>query len=479
MAAVFTKKGLSKWGTQGLDISDSGFSKLHAKEQMLETNRKQYDLTQDTFLNYTDHLIEKVNRMYAKSTFTVADSTTPTPNQCFVLTEYTKLTEEDMKSNREARWPATESFASQAEADKACDEQIKASTVGAYIHDSLTETARKQLKADETQFKVTDASGNPFYDGPSYFWKISELVDPNNDSMVEDIRNKLRTMHVKNHGYSIIQMLAEFKNLRTRVIELGGTYSSDEQFLDFWNAIKTMKEKEFERYAANERDKYRDTPKANRLTIDKYMTQFQKKETAMRNENKWNVISPEDSMIMALFSALDNKTSTDTSSNKSRRQRKNDLDSSNKDGNKEPLTDTERKERKESRIPSWKKVAPKEDEPTTIAKDDRTYHWCTKCRDSEGMWALHASDGHKDNFTKSTSTGPKKSSSSDTQKGTKKNVSFQAETTSTADNKENEGNSSEPKARVKSSLMKNARAYLAQLEARTDFHEGGAQQHED
>lgn len=474
-STAIVKKGLSKWGSTGLDISDSGFSKLHAKEQSFESTRKHYDLANETFLTYTDHLIEKVHRMYAKNTFTVADSATPTPNSCFILKEYTKITEDEMKTSRDLRWPAVENFATQVEADKASDDQIKASTVGAYIHASLTEDAKKQLKADEEHFKVIDVSGNPFFDGPSYFWKIAELVDPNNDSLVEDVRTKLRTLNVKNHGYSVIQMLAEFKNLRTRVIELGGTYSNDEQFLDFWHAITTMKEREFARYVTTERDTYRDTPKARRLTIEKYMTKFQKKETSMKSEDKWNVLSPEDSMIMALFSALDSKSSADsTTSIKQRKSKKYDQDSNGKDNNDKPLTDEERKARREARIPDWKKEKPKDSETTQLEKEGRTYHFCTKCRDGEGMWALHETDGHKDNFSQSSSKHQKSSKTSTKDK----NVSFAVDTSkdtnkddSTKENDVQQG----PKAKVKASLMRNARAYLAQLENRADFQEGGEQ----
>ena len=42
-----------------------------------------------------------------------------------------------------------------------------------------------------------------------------------------------------------------------------------------------------------------------------------------------------------------------------------------------------------NKIPEWKKQAPKEGEPTTIVVDGCTYHWCTKCLNGQGMWAMH------------------------------------------------------------------------------------------
>ena len=465
---AFIKKGLSKWGTEGLDIADSGFSKLHSKEQHFETAKTKYDLSNDTFLTYTDNLIEKVNRMYSKDVFTAPITETVTapdgtisPIKCFVLTEYTKVTEDEMVAARNLRWPTTENFADQSAADKACDIQIKASTIGSYIHDSLTEAAKKQLKADENLFQVKDTSGNPFYDGPMYFWKIAELVDPNNDTLVEDIRTKLRSLNVKDFGYSIIQTLAEFKNMRTRVIDLGGTYSNDEQFLDFWAALRSMKEKEFARYVNTERDNYRDTQKSSRMTIEKYMTKFQKKETAMKNDNIWNVASPEDAMIMALLTTLEKKGDSSNKSTGGSRQREK-----TQDADWSTLTDEEKQKRRESKIPAWKKVTPKDGEATTKEKDGRTYHWCKLCRQGKGMWAMHTE--HKDDFKKERKQQQDASDASN-----EKKVSFAAETeTKDKETEENDKDDGKPKAKVKKALLDNARAYLAQFEGQ-DFQMGG------
>ena len=231
-----------KWGITGLDISDAGFNKLHSKEQTFEeSSRKRYDLEKEGFLNYSNNLIEKVIRIYGNRDFTIQDSTTPTAKDCFVLTEYTKLTQANVLANRNERWPVTDPvFSNQNEYDKFVDSQIKASTIGAYIHDSLTESAKRQLKSDEDFIMVKDADRNQFYDGPTYFWKLAEIVDTNNDSMIETERNKLKSLNVKDHGYIVIKMMTEFNNIRTRVEDLGGTYSSDEQYLDFWNAMKTI-----------------------------------------------------------------------------------------------------------------------------------------------------------------------------------------------------------------------------------------------
>ena len=440
------KKKLSKWATTGLDLSDPGFSKLHSKESHFSDDKMaKYDLQADKFESFKQNLIEKVNRMHGKDVFSVDDDM---GNACDLLREYTKLTEENMEDKRNLRWPTTDpAFADQTAMDIFTDVQLKASVVGNYINDSLTDNAKQQLRADELFFEVEDGDNNPYFDGPSYFWKIAQLVDPDNGHLIETVRRQLRTLNVKDFGFSVIKLLAEFKNLKRRIGELGGTYDVDDQFLDFWDAVKTMKEKKFAQYVSNEKDQFRKLARAQRGNVETYIRDFTSKEVAMETDNEWNVMSPEDTMVMALVNMLDKKD-TDTSKNKDKAK-------------KEDLTPEEKQKRYEDRIPAWKKVAPKEDEAKEMTKDSKDYFWCTKCRNEKGLWALHKTEQHTSNF----------------QHKDKKKVAFQTETSeksSSSDSKAKENSSSvkQPSITVKKELLTNAKAYLAQF---SDFQEGGTQ----
>ena len=170
-----------------------------------------------------------------------------------ILKKYTQITETETTNARTTRWPA---FATQADADIFTDNQIKAQTIGTYIHRSLTEAAKNRLKVDSDFFMVT-SDGSPYFDGPAYFYKVATLVDPDNLHLVENVREKIRGFHVKDFGYSVSTMLSEFKNQMKRLTELGGTYSEDEKFLDFWRMVGTMKEKKFHLFLDHEKSKYR------------------------------------------------------------------------------------------------------------------------------------------------------------------------------------------------------------------------------
>ena len=70
MANTFTLKGLLKWSIEGLDLTDAAFSKLHSKESKFDSDKKKYDLSAETFKNFTKSLVEKVERIHATREFT-------------------------------------------------------------------------------------------------------------------------------------------------------------------------------------------------------------------------------------------------------------------------------------------------------------------------------------------------------------------------------------------------------------------------
>jgi hypothetical protein len=456
MAAVPVKKSLSKWAQVGLDLSDPGFSKIHSKESHFSDDDKKYDLEPEKFEAFKQGLIEKVNRMHSNEVMMADDDS---GNSKHVLKEYTLLNADNIGDAAELRWPSTDpTFADQRAMDLFTDKQLKASVIGNYINEALTDNAKNQLRADQNLFEVEDADNNPYFDGASYFWKIAELVDPDNGHLIENVRKQLRSLNVKDYGFSVIKMLADFKNLKRRIDELGGTYDTDDQFLDFWDSVKTMKEKRYAQYVTNEKDAFRKLSRANRGTVDDYIRDMTSKQVAMEADNEWNKMSPEDAMVMALVTMMDDKSSTKSTK------------LSNQD--RDQLSPEERQKRYEDRIPEWKKVAPIDGEPKTITKKDKKYHWCTKCRNGKGMWALHTTEEHKGNSY----------SKQKKEETTKKKVSFQTDTTSTttsqsktsstSDTKSstNDESTSKPSIQVKKEILQNAKAYLAQFQ---DFPNGG------
>lgn len=459
----YTLRGLSKWSIEGLDLSDSGFSKLHDKESKFESSKTKYDLAPEKFKDYANDLIEKVERIHAIQECTV---TTTGTNTKYVLKEYSSLTAAQMTAAKNTRWPAQlpSTVTDQATADQFTDSQIKASVLGAYIHDSLTGAAKNQLKADSDLFKVVDVSGNKYFDGPSYFHCIARLVDPDNGHLVANTKTYLRTLNIKDFGYDAKKMLAEFKNLKTRVTDLGGDYSTDEQFLDLWSCVRTMKEKEFNRFVRELRDQEARKAKANRASIDEIIREIADKQTRMETDHEWNVMSQEDTMIMALAGMLESvQPPVKKKSKKSNKSGDESKTTSNEKDNKDSKPKS-----KDDRFPEWKKTPPTGTESRSKIVNNRTYYWCTKCRDGKGLWAMH--EVHDDNFVPSSQRKSYKSALTTEQESTdsEKKVSFNTEPVVNESESE-----SEPQIQVKSQLLlNNTKAYLSQFQ---DFQKGGLQ----
>ena len=224
-----------------------------------------------------------------------------------------------------------------------------------------------------------------------------------------------------------------------------------------------MREKEFTRFVRDLQDQEARKPKANRQTIEAIIQDIADKQTRMETENEWNIMSPEDSMIMALAGYIE---STKSQTNNKAKKKTQGSEQSTKKSN--DTSDTKPKS-KEDRFPAWKKTLPNEGESKTKVVENRTYYWCTKCRAGKGLWAMHKE--HDDNFVPSSKRNLDKEDSKlhVTETATKK-VSLNL-VPATAN--EDIDNGDEPQVKVKPQLLvNNAKTYLAQFQ---DFQTGGLQ----
>ena len=96
-------------------------------------------------------------------------------------------------------------------------------------------------------------------------------------------------------------------------------------------------------------------------------------------------------------------------------------------------------------------MPPVKDDPTTKTFNKKEYHWCIKCRDGEGLWALHTTDQHKGYTPKSTLD-----SKNEETKSTKSNSKV------TFSDKDDD---SSPKVQVNNKVLQNARALMAQFKS--------------
>lgn len=119
--------------------------------------------------------------------------------------------------------------------------------------------------------------------GQADFHCITRLVDPDNGNLTTKTKMYLPTLTVK--------MFAEFKNLKTRVSDLGGNFANDDQFMDLSASVRTMWEKEFAQFVRQLEDQESAKDKPTRLSINDVIRQIADKQTQMETTEEWNVIS--------------------------------------------------------------------------------------------------------------------------------------------------------------------------------------------
>lgn len=453
--ATIVKKSISKWSIQGLDLTDAGFSKLQAKEATYPDETKKYDLKAADFKNYISVIIEKLDRIKAKTIFAVTSHAALAPTSHDIATGYSNIVIGDMTSARNTRWPATDpTFTTQEDADKFTDRQIKAMTVGDYIHNSLTPHAKKELDAESDKFKVTDSSGDAFYDGPSYLYVLANFVDPDNGHLVAATKKLLRQLHVKNFNFSVKTMLAEFSTLEKRISDLDGQYSDDDKFIDLYACLETMQESSFATYVQKIKDEEMEKSRNIRLPVNEIITKMKKKQTRMEIAQAWNVMSKQDQMVMALVGMIEKGSKKTDNNNKTTKNTNNNNSNAKEDATKE-LDSNEPKL-------NWYTRPPAEDEPRTKTSkfNDKVFNWCTKCRKGKGKWVNnHTDETHIDNFKaeKKDTEDVKKNESNPAAKKAKR-VTFSNTV------------SQEPTVQVHEKLLKDAKTYLAQFQ---DFGPGG------
>ena len=59
--STISRKILSLWAKEGLDLTDSAFTKLHSKESKLEEGQEKHDLKPEKFRNFAKHIITRVD----------------------------------------------------------------------------------------------------------------------------------------------------------------------------------------------------------------------------------------------------------------------------------------------------------------------------------------------------------------------------------------------------------------------------------
>ena len=414
------------WQKSGLDLTDSAFSKVHSYEIRFTEkddsgdSLKKFELDELRFEEFRTLLDKKQNRMAMKTLLQVTEN-----NEILELIDQAQLIQKaTMIAHRDSIWNATVDLANQAQAqvNAIYDKQLKCNVFGNWILEALTSSALSKLESTKVEWAV-EKDGEMQVHGPILFWHIVDLVKPNNDTLVQNAKEELVSLNVKNFDHSIKSMLVKFENIITHIkVRLKGEITNDEIISALWKTTETMQDEHFSKVVSDEKRLYRRATAANKKSYSDLIADFKREETDLRGDGKWNK-SNKDAQIRLLTATIEgvikhvnnlksfNTNQTRGSGGKVEKESKK-VDIA-KDNVKKASNGT----------PEWKYLRKNEDEYERTV-DGKEYWWCPKHRNpvtgKSGMWSRHRAEEHTDNFT------PQNSNSS-----TKKDDSKQAENKAT------------------------------------------------
>ena len=377
------------WSKNGLDLSDSAFSKVYHQEVSFSEkddsgdSLKKFELEPHRFEELRTLLNRKQNRMALKQLLQVKEGGVDLD----LLDQPQLISKPTMNTHRDNVWRVVDlTTESQQDVNTVYDNQLKCHAFGSWILNCLTNRAIQKLEFSKSDWTI-EQDGEVYVHGPLIFWYIVDAVKPNNDTLIQHTKDKLAKLQVKEFDNSVKEMLTEFDNLCTEVeVRLKGQVTEDEKVSALWKALESMKDEHFSRIVSDEKRAYRRQPHANQKKHSELIEMFKREQTDLEADGKWNQPN-KDQQILALTSILQSVV-----------KQVNNVKSSwngSADDPSKPAKDTSKKFK--ANIPAWK-YERKEDE-TSREVEGKTYYWCDKHTNpttgSKGMWTLHKPEDHK------------------------------------------------------------------------------------
>ena len=384
------------WSKSGLDLTDSAFSRIYQTEVTFSKkddsgeSLKKFELEPTRFEELCTLLIRKQNRMAMKKLLQVKENGVDLD----LLDQPQLISKTTMITHRDTIWnsPVDLTNDSQADVNLVYDQQLKCHALGSWILSSFTNRAIQKLECSKSDWSV-EKNDEIFLHGPLLFWFFVDAVKPNNDTLVQNTKDKLGNLNVKDFDFSVRDMLVEFDNLCTEItVRLKGQITEDECISSLWRCLETMKDEHFSRIVSDEKRAYRRSPAANRKSNVELIELFKREQTDLEADGKWNCPN-KDQQILTLTSILQNVV----------RQVNNVTTGNFGNPNNLPVKKSGR-----SSIPEWKYLC--EEGQTEIERDGKTYWWCDKHDNpvarENGMWARHKPEEHKDDFRQNRKNRP-------------------------------------------------------------------------
>jgi hypothetical protein len=300
---------MNVWSKSGLDLTDSTFAKIYESATKFHEyddngdSLKKFKLDGDRFEELRGLVTRKVNKFAMRKLFKLTQGT-----EEFLLVDQAPLvTEATVIADRDSIWADTtdpDTSMTQADINKIMDKRIKCHAFGTWLQDALTTEALTKLEYARSKFSIIK-DDEPYLHGPLLWWYIVTDIKPNNDTLIQNAKDELNSLNVKDFNFSVKEMLTHFDNIVVEITaRLKGTITEDERMTALWKCVETMSEEKFAKTVWDEKRSYRKATPGNKAKSDELIALFKHEQTNMEADKIWNKPSTKDEQIIALTSML-------------------------------------------------------------------------------------------------------------------------------------------------------------------------------
>jgi hypothetical protein len=251
--------------------------------------------------------------------------------------------------------------------------RVRANMIGMRIYNSIDDESQKSLLSKSNLWEWTNDEGETFYDGVTMLQIIMEKVKPSTRVGVEDLKDLLSECRLANYNHDVGKMLDQMETTYNEILRSNSTHQ--DYLRDVFRALLSGKNDIFTQYIQREKDDW-ETGKS--VDVDDLMKEAIAKYNNMVKQKQWNKNNSSNSKIVALATqvkALESQLKSNYNSNKS-----NEKNNNRSNGNNKYLE-----------IAEWRK---KKSFGTSVEKDGRQWHWCSRHNNGNGLYVTHKEEDH-------------------------------------------------------------------------------------
>ena len=284
---------IKPWAKKVLNCNESAFQKLYQTE--IKWGKRQedgkikplFDLEKDQWHDVMKEYIE----MNIRCSFEVIANYKINNEDKNMFSHFYQIDDNSVETRHNEICNPLRATETDQENIKQNDARLKSHILYEKLTNSLTERDKDTMSREENKWTMTVLEER-YCDGLTFFYEVEKKVKPQTMNMIENLKNKIRSMDMKGYNSDVKLCLTDYQLRMKEIGQLGGNYDESEKIVDFWRLMKTNLHPSLRDYVRRKKEAFDDTPFGTAKTSVKDLIQvFKDKQTTMESEQeKWKTM---------------------------------------------------------------------------------------------------------------------------------------------------------------------------------------------